>query len=656
MPSCSQLSKMSANKENNLVQAYVELNKFCQSGDYDRALKATGKVLQIAPHEQKAFHCKIVCLIQLHNFKEALAVLCNTKNAALASDLHFEKAYAQYRLNCPKDALQTVDNAPELTPALKELRAQILYRLEQYQDCYNLYRDIVKNTTDEYEDERKANMSAVVANLGALNPSSDLPQFDENTYELAYNAGSTLAMRGKYNEALPVLKRAESSCSESVLEDGGTEEEAKEEAAIIRVQQAYCLQQMGKEKEAATIYQNVLKDKPSDQALVAIASNNIVVINRDTNVFESRKRMKAATADGLEHKLNSRQRAAITCNQAILAIYSNQPDFCKQCCVKLVREFGKERRAALVEASSLMKDGKRNQAVSLLLKQGGDLTLAAAQVLLAQGDRKGAVKLLEESEYKYRPGVIGVLCTLLCADNEYEKASQLFTDVYKHYDNDERFASLISVWRAAASVHARANAPQEAARAHEAVARAAPTDNRSLARLVKALAQHDPARAKQLAANLPPLHELETKIDIDALESSKWMMGAKVVKKTVQSKQEQSPGTPGSELLGKKKQKRKRKTKLPPNADLSKTPDPERWLPKYERTAYRKRRGVRRDVIKGSQGMSTTATDQYDMSKQQPTPTATAATGAKSPRVDKQTDSAWSRKQQQKKKGKGRKW
>lgn len=46
--------------------------------------------------------------------------------------------------------------------------------------------------------------------------------------------GTTLAMRGKYGEALPVLKKAEQSCSESVLDDGGTEEEAKEEAAIIR--------------------------------------------------------------------------------------------------------------------------------------------------------------------------------------------------------------------------------------------------------------------------------------------------------------------------------------------------------------------------------------------------------------------------------------
>ncbi|XP_059061425.1 signal recognition particle subunit SRP72 [Achroia grisella] len=648
---------MSANRESSLVQSYIELNKFCQSGDYDRALKATGKILQIAPNEQKAFHCKVVCLIQLLNFKEALAILNNQKNAALAADLHFEKAYTQYRLNTPNDALQTVDNAPELTPPLKELRAQILYRLEQYQDCYNLYREVVKNTTDEYEDERKTNMAAVVANMAALNPSADLPQFNANTYEQTYNTGSILAMKGKYNEALPVLKKAEQACSESVIDDGGTEEEAKEEAGIIRVQQAYCLQQMGKEKEAASIYQNVLKDKPSDQALVAIASNNLVVINRDTNVFDSRKRMKAATQDGLEHKLNSRQRAAITYNQAILAIYSNQPEFCKQCCVKLARSFGLEERAALVEAASLARDGRAAAATACLLRVGG-LALAAVQLALAQGDRKAAVKLLDESEYKYRPGVIGVLCTLLSADGEYKRVSEMFTDVYEHYKNDERFASLRAVWRGAAAAHARAGETRAGAAALAALRAAAPEDARSLARLVKLLAAHEPDRARQLAKELPRLDRLETKVDIDALESSKWMMGAKVVKKTVQSKQEQSPGTPGSELGQKTKAKRKRKTKLPPNADLSKPPDPERWLPKYERTAYRKRRGVRRDVIKGSQGMSTTATDQYDMSKQQAaSAAAAAATAAKSPRVEtKQADNAWQRKQQQKKKGKGRKW
>lgn len=90
------------------------------------ANKLTISVLQIAPNEQKAFHCKVICCIQLHNFKEALAILTNPKNAALAANLHFEKAYAQYRLNCPTEALQTVDNAPEMTLALKELRFVIV--------------------------------------------------------------------------------------------------------------------------------------------------------------------------------------------------------------------------------------------------------------------------------------------------------------------------------------------------------------------------------------------------------------------------------------------------------------------------------------------------------------------------------------------------
>lgn len=40
LPACQ---KMSANKESNLVQAYIELNKFCQSNDYEKALKAAGK-------------------------------------------------------------------------------------------------------------------------------------------------------------------------------------------------------------------------------------------------------------------------------------------------------------------------------------------------------------------------------------------------------------------------------------------------------------------------------------------------------------------------------------------------------------------------------------------------------------------------------------
>lgn len=79
----------------------------------------------------------------------------------------FERAYCEYRLNTPDKALKTIDAVIEkpLPPKLKELRAQVLYRLEQYEDCFDAYRDIIKNSNDEYEDERAANLSAVAANL-----------------------------------------------------------------------------------------------------------------------------------------------------------------------------------------------------------------------------------------------------------------------------------------------------------------------------------------------------------------------------------------------------------------------------------------------------------------------------------------------------------
>ena len=40
----------------------------------------------------------------------------------------------------------------------KELKAQILYKLEEYDSCFNLYRNIIKNTTDDFETERKTNI------------------------------------------------------------------------------------------------------------------------------------------------------------------------------------------------------------------------------------------------------------------------------------------------------------------------------------------------------------------------------------------------------------------------------------------------------------------------------------------------------------------
>lgn len=120
-------------------------------------------VLNIEPEDATAIHCKVVCLIQTSKFTEAIQFIERTKSHHLA----FERAYSEYRLNTPERALKTIDSVDvkPLSPKLKELRAQVLYRLERFEECFDAYRDIIKNTTDDYDDERAVNLSAVVANL-----------------------------------------------------------------------------------------------------------------------------------------------------------------------------------------------------------------------------------------------------------------------------------------------------------------------------------------------------------------------------------------------------------------------------------------------------------------------------------------------------------
>ena len=80
----------------------------------------------------------------------------------------FQAAYCHYRLNDHAKALGILDKIQQ--PQLKhnELRAQVLYRLEQFEECFSVYRDIIRSSDDKHEVERSTNMSAVTTQLGDI--------------------------------------------------------------------------------------------------------------------------------------------------------------------------------------------------------------------------------------------------------------------------------------------------------------------------------------------------------------------------------------------------------------------------------------------------------------------------------------------------------
>ena len=103
--------------------------------------------------------------------------------------------------------------------------------------------------------------------------------------------------------------------------------------------------------------------------MIAVASNNMLCLNKDQNIFDSKKRIKAATVEGLEHKLTSKHQSAIARNNALLAMYTNQVDLCKTLGDVLLKDGTiSSDEMAKINAGVLSRSGKAKEAVDILMK------------------------------------------------------------------------------------------------------------------------------------------------------------------------------------------------------------------------------------------------------------------------------------------------
>lgn len=395
--------------------------------------------------------------------------------------------------------MKTINRFETLDLRSKELKAQILYRLENYEEAAALYREIVKNTDDEYEDERHTNLSAVMVYLNPAETKDKIEDLRDNTYELCFNKACLLITHGQYAEAEKKLRQCEKLCREMLEEEESSEEEIDVELGLIRIQLAFVYQKQGRIKEAHQLYTANLKIKLDDVALMAVASNNIVCINKDQNLFDSKKKMKVALNDTLIHKLPSKQRKYIALNNAILSYYIHQVDQCEKICKQIEKSWPElTTYTTILRAVCSIKGDDAKDAIALLKKSIPNckndelyLKLCIAQLLLIQGDKAEACKTLENlEENTYKPGIVGALTTLYLGLGNEEQALKLFertVDWYKKNKNKD--VNLTSLWRQAADFHIRNGHPQVAVNSLEELLRTNKGDKKIIAQLVLACSQ-----------------------------------------------------------------------------------------------------------------------------------------------------------------------
>ncbi|KFO05681.1 Signal recognition particle subunit SRP72, partial [Balearica regulorum gibbericeps] len=642
-------------------------------------------VLQISKDDVTALQCKVVCLIQNGNFKEALSVI-NTNTKVLTSDIiAFEKAYCEYRLNRIENALKTIQSASHQTDKLKELYGQVLYRLERYDDCLAAYRDLIRNSQDEYEEERKTNLSAVVAAQSTWE--KVMPEdlgLREATYELCYNSACALIGQGKLNEAMKKLQKAEELCRQSLSEDSDvTEEDIEAELAIIHGQMAYIMQLQGRTEDALQLYNQIIKLKPTDVGLLAVIANNIITINKDQNVFDSKKKVKLTNAEGVEHKLSKKQLQAIEFNKALLAMYTNQADQCRKLSASLQSQSPEHLLPVLIQAAQLCREKQHAKAIGLLQDfadqhpaNAAEIKLTMAQLKIAQGSVTKACMILRSiEELQHKPGMVSALVTMYSHEEDIDSAIEVFAQAIHWYQQFQARTNYgccvfqpkspvhLSLIREAANFKLKHGRKKEAISDLEELWKQNPKDVHTLAQLISAYSLVDPEKAKVLSKHLPSSDTMSLKVDVDALENSH---GATYVRKKAgkltgdNQQKEQGQGDV-------KKKKKKKKGKLPKNYDPKVTPDPERWLPMRERSYYRgRKKGKKKDQVgKGTQGSTTAGSSELDASRTasspptSPRPGSAAAVSATSnvipPRHQKPAGAPATKKKQQQKKKKGAK-
>eukprot|EP00041_Stephanoeca_diplocostata_P033523 m.1110166 g.1110166 ORF g.1110166 m.1110166 type:complete len:718 (+) comp24356_c0_seq11:97-2250(+) len=652
--------------------------------DYPRIIKEANNVLEHIPGDSDALKCKLVALIKNKDFKVALEAI-EKEDALKTKD--FEKAYCLYCLQRLDDALEVLDNMTR-GPHEDELRAQILYRMEHFAQASTQYRSLLDaggsstdapGIDDDIRCERTTNWLACVAGAdgdvrGSRSQSarSLLPAGEElEIYEEHYNMSCVLLCRGKYKDALASIDEALRLGEEMLVlsDESITEDEIVEELALLHVQRGVILQSLGDDSGAMDVFTRVLKHKEDVAATVsAIASVNVIALNKTHNVFDSRKKLGSVTADSVQNKFNSAQKLRIGVNHALLLMYMNQTEACKKRLSEITADFPNSDVPALIHAAVLDRTSGKGPAKEASGGSGaqssraqkslveylatrdttGDGTADRVRLVLAQswlrsGDARRAVDELTApagGDVRHQPAVVGVVVELLLRDDHVEDAAKVLGDAVAFWSAQAEThtaggpggatatRNMHTLLRAAASLKLRQRKYREAADMYERILDSDRQDAVALTQLIECLAQFNVEDAERYGEQLPPLELDEEEaaaapaFSVDILEQHGRVAAKKSTKgkgKTVAAAQaaaDESPSDPAAiaaeaaaavgAVTKPKSKRKKRPGKIPANANLNIPPDPERWIPRFERAEFkrkhRKKAGLHYQVQRGTQG------------------------------------------------------
>lgn len=243
---------MAANSSANLSS----LLRSASIEDHEEVLRAANAVLKSSKTNPDALHTRVVALLKLDRFADALRAL-DDGGDKLAERCILEKAYALYKTGQLAEAEKLVKGQDGR--GLKHVAAQVAYRAEKFEDAAGIYKALSAQAApiESEENDLKINSAAVDTQLEwqgnwdkVEQSRKKLGREDMEAFETSYNAACGCISRGELSSGSILLKRARDLCEAS---DELTDEEKRAEVLPIMVQQAYVFTKLGKLAEAETL-------------------------------------------------------------------------------------------------------------------------------------------------------------------------------------------------------------------------------------------------------------------------------------------------------------------------------------------------------------------------------------------------------------------
>ncbi|RHZ81438.1 hypothetical protein Glove_120g197 [Diversispora epigaea] len=610
----------SSNNETIITQLFGDVERLVNQEEYSKALRSIDKILQLNPTDNDSLYCKVITYVRLEKYQNALDLI--NKKFSNEDQLIFEKAYCLYRLNRLKEVTELLSKYHSKGNhdfGTRHLEAQVSYKLEEYDNALKVYYGLIQESNKNDDNNNiLTNFNAVKAAAlfsgNNINISKNYAVTDSlSTYELVYNAACVLIGQKDLNKAEKLLLSAIKICKKSLSEEDYSEQEVEQELSTINVQLAYVYQLQGRISEAIEIYQSVLKLKSTDITVSAIASNNLVAANKDTELFDSARKIKVARSNVLETKLFRFQRRTIASNEALLLLYMHKYSTCQEAVRKLLQIYPENDDLYLILASTSYHQKKPTKTIQDLQEfvKSNSLSLsinfALIQLQILQSNPTTALSTLEnylllikDDSEKYKPGYVGLLVWLYEQVGKSEKAVQTLEKAGNFWKSGVTSDESTSILKQTAAFKLKTGRYQEAAKDYEQLVKNDPLNSHALAGLIIAYSHYDISLAEKYERSLPDINNIINTINIDVESLEKIVPGVK--KSYIKKPDTKSSEDPSKLTSNKNKKKKKRKPLLPKNYDQNAQPDPERWLPKYERSTYKAKGKRKQQLSKGPQG------------------------------------------------------